>query len=96
MGKIGMEVGSVLGGERPVCRPTLPLQEGLPFSSASPDELDMFPAVLFACAALQASVRLRTCLHFSQFALAVVPGCAHVSMCVPPPLGCARVGLVLA
>lgn len=35
MGKIGAEVGSVLEGERPGCRPTLPLQEGPPFSSAA-------------------------------------------------------------
>lgn len=57
-------------------------------------------AVLLACAARQASVRLWTCLHLSQFALAVdVPGCAHVPMRAHPPLGfaCARhVGLVLA
>lgn len=48
----------------------------------------MSSAVLFACAALQASVRLWTCLRLSQFALAVdVPGCAHVPMPVHPPLG---------
>lgn len=64
--------------------------------------LDVYSAVLFACAALQASVCFWTCLHLSLFALSVdMPGCAHVPMCVHSPLGftfaCSQhVGFVLA